>query len=919
MHLERLDIQGFKSFARKTTFTFSKGVTAIVGPNGSGKSNVADAVRWVLGEQSLKHIRGKKSEDIIFSGSESFARLGFAEVSITFDNTDHAMPIEYDQVQITRRMYRNGDGEYFLNKSKVRLLDIAELLAKAGFAQRSYGVISQDMIASLVTATPKERLELFEDASGVTQFKLKRDQAVRKLETSTQNMAQVNTVMSEIEPHLQTLRKQAKKAEKQKKLVSQLRQLQESYFSLAWAEIFSKELEKTSQMNALQEKLEVSAAELAQLKSQAGQQQASQEQYQSRLRELQDKIQSAQEELNKRNGELARIDGLISVEQERGSHIDMTALESRIGEIEKRTIELRATHESVKAQISELDAKRVDAQEAFRGLQSQKIQLNQKLKSFLQDAKKLGAPELTEQIKEIYLKHNSFIQKLASTRSYDELMSLYQLATGVNNELLAVLRIIQGAPAEEDSPRKFDNQQQVTSMNEALTEIFDKEARVQDSIHKNEIQIASFDAQLASLSEQLDSLGKEHVTALNNRDEARALVKKDKNPRLVGLEQQKHQLLKEISRFDKQKDIFSIRLANAKNEQSVSKLTIVRASEELELKEKEHERLKDIAHMLRVEQERAVVQKENFLQRMNLELDEKLSAHVLRLESVSEKVPIDTSELETLEQEMNFCDRQMLSIGATIEPQVIDEYKAMEERHQFLTDQYEDLDKASGSLGQVIAQLDTKIDVVFRASFGKINEQFQEFFKLLFNGGSAKLTLEKIEEHPSGDGISVLNNMLGVDIKATPPGKKLKNVSVLSGGEKALTSLALICAILSTTPSPFVMLDEVDAALDEANAARFAEIMLKLTDKSQFIVITHSRQTMNIANALYGITMQKDGISKLLSIKFDTADKLAQNQPKQEKLASMKEMIVSKKPLPLPLKKESKKARQATASIGFNA
>ena len=202
MYLKKLELIGFKSFAQKTTLEFNRGVVSVVGPNGSGKSNIADAIRWALGEQSIKLLRGKRSEDVIFSGSSSKARLGMAEVSIHLDNEDRQMPVDYSEVVITRRVYRNGEGEYLLNNGPVRLQDIQLLLAKANFGQRSYSVIGQGMIDHILVASPAERKAFFDEAAGVRQFQIKREQAVSKLEQTEENLEQARMLLVEIEPHL---------------------------------------------------------------------------------------------------------------------------------------------------------------------------------------------------------------------------------------------------------------------------------------------------------------------------------------------------------------------------------------------------------------------------------------------------------------------------------------------------------------------------------------------------------------------------------------------------------------------------------------------------------------------------------------------------------------------------------------------
>src|SRR3972149_6822391 len=237
MYLEKLEIQGFKSFALPTTLTFKPGITAIVGPYGSGKSNIADAARWVLGEQSMKTLRGKKAEDVIFSGSDSKARLGMAEVSLYLNNEDRQAPIDYTELMITRRLYRDGESEYLLNKNRVRLQDIQLLLAKSNFGQRSYSIIGQGMIDSILSASTQERKEFFDEATGVRQFQIKKDQALSKLTASLENLRQVEAVLLEIEPRLRSLTRQVKRLERREVIETELKQLQKNYYGFLWREL----------------------------------------------------------------------------------------------------------------------------------------------------------------------------------------------------------------------------------------------------------------------------------------------------------------------------------------------------------------------------------------------------------------------------------------------------------------------------------------------------------------------------------------------------------------------------------------------------------------------------------------------------------------------------------------------------------
>ena len=248
MYLKKLEIKGFKSFATETGFDFLPkcntdvekgcGITAIVGPNGSGKSNISDAVRWVMGEQSMKNLRGKKSEDVIFSGSEKKGKLSMASVALIFDNSDKTMPVEFDEVIITRKIYRNGESEYLVNDARVRLIDVVDILARTGIGKESHCVVGQGMTDAILNATPIERRGIIEDAAGVKHFQLRKVRAIKKLDRTKDNLDQVQTLITEVTPHLRSLRRQAKKASQGKKVYEQLKSTQKQYFALVWSSLY---------------------------------------------------------------------------------------------------------------------------------------------------------------------------------------------------------------------------------------------------------------------------------------------------------------------------------------------------------------------------------------------------------------------------------------------------------------------------------------------------------------------------------------------------------------------------------------------------------------------------------------------------------------------------------------------------------
>jgi chromosome segregation protein len=713
MHLTRLELQGFKTFAKKTTLSFlppskeRSPITAVVGPNGSGKSNLADAIRWVLGEQSLKLLRGKESQDVIFSGSEGKGRAGFAEVSLTFNNEDNAMPIDYTTVIITRRLFRDGTSEYLLNEASVRLQDIQLLLAQANVGQRSYSVIGQGMIDHILVSTPEERKAFFDDATGVKPFQLKRHEAVLKLKRTHENLADVELLLREIEPRLKSLKRQAERLEKRDEVAQALHALEAQYYGVKWWELVDQLDGVKQEFEKADEKILTQRHELTAL-------------------------EKAAEKLEK---PLGTDDGLAS-------------LQSRYRETQKRQAHNRQLQFQTEKDI---ELTKVRSQNHWAPLPL--VQIIQEMDEVVKMIRVLKGLHIVEDI------HNIL----------DELL---KKSTNLRHKL--------------ERPNPEDIKPDPTLM-KTLERLQADERGIHSELGKLEAQIDAY--------------------ATQEKTERSELIEMQKTLR------------------EKQRQIHL--LENRRNELQID---LVRYEERQQgLVREMNEFMKD----------RAVgVRSQRF--------------HGSTTPSLNDS----HAEIQRL--------RYKLELIGGIDPEILKEFEETRTRHEFLDRQVNDLNKAIRDTEKIIVELDEQIEKQARAVFGKINREFQRYFKVLFGGGTCelvKLTSEEQELHQ--------DPVLGIDIQATPPGKKLKALNLLSGGERALTSIALISAIMDVNPSPFVLLDEVDAALDEANTIRFASILQELSRHSQFIIITHNRATMEQADVLYGVTMGDEGVSNLLSIHLE--------------------------------------------------
>lgn len=759
MYLKRLELNGFKSFANKTVLDFLPecevaegkkcGITAIVGPNGSGKSNVADGIRWAIGEQSSKNLRGKKSEDVIFSGSGKKARQGSASVTLHFDNSDKRIPIEYSDVSVTCKVYRSGESEYLINGNKVRLLDVVDLLARAGVGRDSYCVINQGMSDSLLAATPAERRSFFEDAAGVKPYQIEKDRATRKMDASRENLLRVATLLSEIEPHLKHLRRQAEKVAQAKTIGERLRGKQMELYSYLWAEFQSERDRLVKDREQSVERLTALETVVAALQKETETLAGAMEEDGS-LDMLGEAIAKFRTEKNERERERAVIAGRIEIEEEKKKDreevavitVDLTYVRSALERIRK-------DQESL---IAKIVAGKNDASQ---------------WESLVKEAEAIAV----------------------SLRELDE-------------------KAGKGSVVEK----------KIISLPESERNIIDE--------------------RLAELNGESEQLMKVMLALEKNIVEKESEVKTAREKGRVARERYFHL--------------------------------------ERELREKEHllQKEKDDLNEMKVGLARVEVREEDLIAEVRLELN------VEPASLMWDGVPRDR---EKLMREISRLKVESEQAGG-IDPTVLEEYDETEKRFQFLTQESEDLRKAMESLDAVIREMDTKIDHAFAEAFDNIAQEFSRYFQMIFNGGKAELKKTRIrprrKEAEEGDEEMKIEETpeegeLGIDITACPPGKRIESLASLSGGERSLTSLALLFAIISHNPPPFAVLDEVEAALDEANSRRFSRILQDLGATTQFIAITHNRETMRQASLLYGVTMGADGVSQLLSVKLDKAEAIA--------------------------------------------
>ncbi len=754
MYLKSLEIAGFKSFAKKSTLDFTSSISGIVGPNGSGKSNVAEGFRFVLGEQSIKSLRGKRGEDLIFNGGGDLGRQNRASVKVVFDNSRRVFNVDFDEVTLERVVHRDSSNEYRINGSQVRLKDIIELLAGAHIGASCHHIISQGEADKILNANLRERREMIEDALGLKIYQYKKQESQKKLEKTDENIKSVESLRREIAPHLKFLKKQVEKIEKTFEMKKSLAVLYRDYFKRE--ELYLKhertriEGERkgpTVELEKLGRELAVAKAQLA--KSSAG------DTMSAEIIELETKIADTRVQKDSATLDLGRLEGQVA-----GLERMIAKEKSRQTSVENKTIYM-------------LDV------ESFANRIVREIEVGEKQDSLLA-------------VKEILNKVKSFVKDFVAHNM------------GVRDD--AFLR------ENETEKAKLEESKKV------LMEKVDMAVETLSQLQKEYI----------ALKEAIDS-----EKDLNRDAEKNILISMARQNELHGL----------LGILKSQEDRLVLLEEDFKRELSEAYVLAGRDTMDFQ----KHELLDTSGQAVSTE---AVYAEMRHIQEERRKQIEKMK---VRLEDA----------------------------GGGNSEDVMKEFKEAEERDAFLARELEDLQKSAESLRGMIMELDVRLDTEFKQGILKINGQFQEYFSLMFGGGIASLSVvrEKKKKRAELDmeGNPVLSGELeeegdeGVDIVVSLPRKKIKGLVMLSGGERALTSIALLFAVSQVNPPPFIILDETDAALDEANSKKYGDMIANLSKYSQLILITHNRETMSRAGVLYGVTMGSDGASKILSIKFEEA------------------------------------------------
>ena len=976
MYLKEIEIVGFKSFADKINLNLDNNITGVVGPNGSGKSNIVDAIRWVMGEQSVKSLRGENGmSDIIFSGSKSRNPMNVASVSLTFDNSDNYLNLPYNTVSVKRRVYRTGENEYFLNGEKCRLKDITELFLDTGVGKSSFNIISQGEISKILSNSPYERRFVIEEAAGILKYKTRREEALRKLDRTVNNIDRVNDIIGELSGRVEPLREQSEKAKEYLDIKDKLKEVEVGLL-----------VHEITEFNTIYQdnkrKIEGLNKEIIELNTKISNNKLEETKKNSltlerEISELNNKLLNLtreEEELNSKRmiiSERSKYDAndvkvyenLQNLKTKKLSlESDIKILQKTIEDINKELDVSKANISTLVNTLSDMKVKKDNLNKEY-AVKSREFQensnhiniikdnlennllVNNNVKRILNNPRLSGIYDAFGNILNTDSKYNKALEVSISgsknfiiTENENAAKDAIEFlkANKLGRATFFPLNVIKPKGIDLDTLNLLENNNDYLGILSDFVTFEEKYRNIVLNQLGNIILCSDIDAankisklinnryKIVTLEGEIIHIGgsisggsvnvsvspislknelNEKIIQNNNLQSVLESLERninEQNNKIIAMEEEVYKVRGEHVRNEEiksnyennlllmQKELQSVdleldNLSDLSKEKMQSEEDKVQkeyyakheekelVSKELLSKNKEYSNIKtDILNLegeIRIynndlrTREKELKDLEIAISRMDTKLDTNLeilnSDYEMTYEKAHEEYTL-TMEMEEARSLVNKYKNRLKSIGM-VNLMAIDEFKEVNERYEFLTSQRDDLLHAKESLHSIIDEMDEVMKEDFAKTFKLLQEEFKKVFQMLFNGGTATLKLTEPD------------NLLetGVDIIASPPGKSLKTISLLSGGEKTLTAISLLFAILNIRKVPFCIFDEIEAALDENNVDVFGHYLDNYKNKTQFLLITHKKRTMEYAKTLYGITMQESGVSKLVSVKLE--------------------------------------------------
>ena len=926
MRLTKIKLAGFKTFVDSTTLSFPSNLTGIIGPNGCGKSNIIDAIRWVMGESSARNLRGDSMDDVIFSGSSSRSQVSKAFIELYFDNENNTLDAKfakYSEIVIKREVSRDGVSNYYLNNTRCRRKDIKEVFLGTGLGPRSYAIIEQGMISRLVEAKPEELRGYLEEAAGISKYKEKRRETELRLKHTKDNLNRLNDVMREITSQLGKLERQAKAAKDYKELRENEKNLKLSLLSLKWnnynseietldADISKNNIEHEKQkslitgkdklieetrikrgneqdsFNAIQADFYHIGSEIARCEKDI---EHSEQTESSRLKSIDEVIQSIENLKNKYSEEKDRsktIDESIINKQKQ-----LSAITDKLEKLNNEKVNANNALQNWQLQYNnfiseqletknkqEIEKTKISASEKSIDLLSKRLKI---LESYTipEDKSSEDKNDIMVSVSEVQQQISTLlvdIQRSDYLKSKtDKLFNL--LPKNLKNlsesfkYLVKKIKLLVRSQQDEINDIKIkveDYQKDVARGNEALVSLkdkilnndkikikFDKERiefkQIIDKVlwdtdecqsGQNDINVA-ISSLMSEKSAVQENISRLDVEIIQMNDRRLSLLSNENNVEKPSSDMQN--LLKKLLKDKKSKESELGTLRN--NLSTLDNLILTYESEKSDI----NNIISDIRELL---EKNKISLSEKTAQRNSLKDNAEIPITEIE-EALQKKVPDET--IDVLEKNIDRVQKRIESLGA-INLAAIDELRDQEERKLYLDNQYNDLSKSVQTLENAISKIDQETKSKFKEIFDQINNNLNNFFTKIFGGGKAYLELTDND---------LLNT--GVSIMARPPGKLVKNINLLSGGEKAGVGIAFVFSIFKINPAPFCLLDEVDAPLDDANNNRFCNVVKEMSQTVQFIFITHNKSTMELADVLSGVTMREAGVSKLVSVNVNEA------------------------------------------------
>jgi len=919
-----MEIFGFKSFADRARIEFTPGITALLGPNGCGKSNVVDAIKWVLGEQASKSLRAEKMEDVIFNGTDERKALNVAEVTLTISNETQVLSLDLPEISIKRRLYRSGESEYFINNVGVRLKEVRELFYDTGVGKSAYSVMEQGRIDQILSNKPEERRYLFEEAAGITKYKVRGQEAERRLERTEENLRQLEGILGEIRHSWESLRKQSEKTLVYREVKKELFEFEKSHQLGRWKGLVDQQSHQKLRLEATKLSRDKARSDLEELNRVLSATTKQVNELESGLFEVQKKLltldlgrkgllqqQSLQNERLAQYGEDAarqatQVQSVLkrqtALEQETASwRTELNQLRAELEVCQNNMINYTSAletcrlavtdHESgierAEVRCSELEQRDLTFQEQLRQLTDNLVQeLDQRLKDEGFAWHRL--PGLTSSmettlaaLKTLVAGRIDFLNTLLATpaitvesllpalrqvvaslgdgqqllEEFEENWSTYQGAIPqFLGEFLAPEGIItqkrdlehEIAKGRSDLKVQREEIRQRQQRKEESLQLIEVHRATLEDLRVNEVRMLTRQAAAQDAAQRVSQeLAAQEVLRLHTEAERSATMSKRESC-LRDLEK----LQKDKLEFEEQEKAAQALAKQLESQLSIKTKALASRKNELQ------------SHLDRVNQLQSEV--EGFrvtLVRIETEiqalLDHFRDKHSVDLQEFSHGLE-GVTELRHDWRELVTQKKEELRLLGQINLMAVEEFAEIDERHAFLQGQILDLKKAREDLHRVTAEIRKESTQLFSAAFEQIQLNFNITFQRLFGGGRAELKLTEPE--------TVLES--GIEMLCQPPGKKLENINLLSGGEKSMTAVALLFATFMVKPSPFCILDEIDAALDEANVSRFVAMLTEFSCRSQFVVITHNKKTVTGSSTMIGVTMEQPGISKVLTVRL---------------------------------------------------